>query len=132
MEDKKATSKSKKHRVRIDPIRSDGSIPEEIPSMPPEQAEKRLRVVRELLETERAHVSSLGIAISNYYEPLTEISILPKTTIRAIFSNLEVIRNWNQTFLACLEAELECGETLGGVFLQMVCYYYLVNHFSLS
>jgi len=117
-QEKRSHSKTKK-RVKIeDPL---AILPDECSKeIEPIQAEKRMRVVRELLETERTHVSSLDIAINNYFIPLTATSILPQTTIKAIFSNLEVIRNWNQTFLAFLEAEVECGETLGSVFLQMI------------
>ena len=117
--ERKHVSKSKKKEVRIEEVPVE---PEDIHPLPdPAQAEKRKRVVRELLETERAHVGSLDTAITHYCIPLTASNILPPNTVRAIFSNLEVIRQWNQTFLEFLEAELECGDqTLGSVFLQMV------------
>lgn len=82
--------------------------------------DKRLRVVRELLESEKAHVHALGIVIERYLRPLTQSDIIEFSTIRAIFSNLELIRNWNQTFLAALEAHLECGDTFGDLFMEMV------------
>ena len=82
--------------------------------------EKRLRVIRELLESEKAHVNALGIVVERYLRPLIQTGILEFSTIRAIFSNLELIRNWNQTFLAALEAHLECGDTFGDLFMEMV------------
>jgi len=85
-----------------------------------EMMDKRLRVVRELLESERAHVNSLGIVVERYLRPLIQSDIIEFSTIRAIFSNLELIRNWNQTFLAALEAHLECGDTFGDLFMEMI------------
>ena len=85
-----------------------------------ENSDKRLRVVRELLESEKAHVNALGIVVERYLRPLIQSDILEFSTIRAIFSNLELIRNWNQTFLAALEAHLECGDTFGDLFMEMV------------
>jgi len=79
-----------------------------------------MRVVQELLETERVHVAALDTAISHYLDPLSQTNILPNSTIKAIFSNLELIYKWNQTFLESIEAEIECGETLGRVFLQLI------------
>lgn len=122
----KKNTKSKKHRVRIEDDQVFALPDEEEDSareLDPAQAEKRKRVVRELLETEKAHVSALDIAVDHYYYPLTATNILPQRTIKAIFSNLEVIRNWNHTFLGFLEEELKCEETLlGSVFLRTVSY----------
>lgn len=88
-----------------------------------ENHDKRLRVVRELLESEKAHVHALDIAVERYLRPLTLSGIVEFSTIRAIFSNLELIRNWNQTFLAGLEAHLECSDTFGDHFIEMVFYF---------
>jgi hypothetical protein len=82
--------------------------------------EKRLRVVKELFESEKAHVHALDIVVERYLRPLMMSNLLPPSTVRAIFSNLELIRNWNQTFLAALEAHLECGDTFGDLFMEMV------------
>ena len=85
-----------------------------------EICDKRLRVIRELLESEKAHVNALEIVVERYMRPLIVNEICEFSTIRAIFSNLELIRNWNQTFLAALEAHLECGDTFGDLFMEMV------------
>ena len=89
-----------------------------------ENKDKRLRVIRELLESEKAHVKALDIVVERYIRPLTQNDIAEFSTIRAIFSNLELIRNWNSTFLANLEAHLECGDTFGDLFMEMVCLFH--------
>jgi len=85
-----------------------------------ERSDKRIRVIKELLESEKAHVHALDIVVERYMRPLMISNSLPPSTIRAIFSNLELIRNWNQTFLAALEAHLECGDTFGDLFMEMI------------
>lgn len=87
-----------------------------------EERQHRVKLVNELLETEKAHVQAIDVVVNNYLFPLKNIEtdILPPSTLQDIFSNLELIRNWHRTFLSQLTAHLQLGETFGSLFLDMV------------
>lgn len=80
----------------------------------------REKLVNEMLDSERAHVQALDVVVREYLSPLREANILPLNILQDIFSNLELIRNWNTTFLKSLQAHLDCGDTFGDVFLEMI------------
>ena len=120
-------TKKQKSRERITEARltvsKDGNETEEKKEKKEKNSDKRRRVVRELLESEKAHVHALDIAVNYYLKPLQTSNILPAGAIRSIFSNLEAFLQWNQTFLTLLEDQLESGDTFGALFLRMVLFF---------
>ena len=86
----------------------------------PEDRLIRSKLVQELLTSEEAHVQSLNILVRDYCEPLRSADILSPTVVQDMFCNLELIRNWHAAFLDRFKAHLQCGDTFGEVFLDMV------------
>lgn len=82
----------------------------------------RDRLIHELIETERIHVSAVTTLVNQYLEPLRNAHppILDKTDIVKMFSNIEVIRLWNLTMLDGLSAHQEYGNTFGDLFMEMM------------
>lgn len=91
---------------------------EYIITMPPEQHEQeRIRLVRELIETDKAYIAKLKLLRNTYIVPLsvpissprnrrtsTAAPSLPPQSLSRLFGDVEVIRTSNEEFLAELEA----------------------------
>lgn len=65
----------------------------------PRTAQKRLEVIKELIETEKLYVRDLGVIINVFLLPLKEAEFLTKLQLASIFSNIEAIYSLNQELL---------------------------------
>lgn len=86
------------------------------------EKEIREKVAMELLETERSYVEKLNTLVEVFEVPFREANILSNDQFVHIFSNLDVIRNFNTILLKDLEQIISnwtSNSLLGGVFLQM-------------
>lgn len=78
-------------------------------------------VLKNVIETERMHVSDMGDILQNYYRPIQGKAILSPVDFSTLIGNLEEIITFQQTFLAALE---ECEKLplvqrrVGGLFMQ--------------
>eukprot|EP01101_Sappina_pedata_P007785 TRINITY_DN417_c0_g3_i1.p1 TRINITY_DN417_c0_g3~~TRINITY_DN417_c0_g3_i1.p1 ORF type:complete len:281 (+),score=55.81 TRINITY_DN417_c0_g3_i1:25-843(+) len=79
----------------------------------------RQNLIDELLKSERAHLQSLDSLVESYIKPIRLESILPAHTDQEIFSNIELIRSWNATFLRSLDVHLSCGDSFADLFVEM-------------
>ncbi|KAI8816289.1 uncharacterized protein EV422DRAFT_571856 [Fimicolochytrium jonesii] len=95
--------------------------------------EKRLNIVREILDTERRYVDSLSILQKMFLQPLmaavgTSEEMLSKKMILGIFSELPGIINVNSELKKQLENRLEsspwdpCNGFIGDIFLNLAPY----------
>ena len=78
------------------------------------QEQTRIQIIQELIESERKYQKDFTIIFEYYYEPLSTILsnqeselhlLFPK--FKSIFSDLAVIRDYNQIFLSNLEQEFQ-------------------------
>lgn len=86
---------------------------------------KRDIIVNELLQSERTYVRALDVLVNIYYKPLEKMvdKIITKQQIKSIFSNIQVIHNYNSWFLTQLEArinEWSSTQKLGDLILELV------------
>ena len=63
----------------------------------------REKLVKELLDTEQAHVGFLELFISEYVNPLRESDLVGKEEVFLMVSNIELILAWNQQFYRALK-----------------------------
>eukprot|EP01087_Luapelamoeba_hula_P006892 TRINITY_DN1699_c0_g1_i2.p1 TRINITY_DN1699_c0_g1~~TRINITY_DN1699_c0_g1_i2.p1 ORF type:complete len:913 (+),score=168.52 TRINITY_DN1699_c0_g1_i2:275-3013(+) len=102
-------------------------------------ARLRIKVVEELVETERMYIKDLEVLIKIFLFPLQAMAFLPEQGISTIFSNVEILLNVNKEFLANLDAQLsqygadDANLPLGDVFRKMGDYFkmyttYCANH----
>lgn len=88
----------------------------------------RKKIAEEILQTEQFYVSNLRLIIELFMNPLrdkldSKEEIISKEQIRTIFSDIEVIYNYNKNFLAQLEPKLKhfhIWTTMGDLFDEMV------------
>jgi RhoGEF domain len=87
-----------------------------------EKVAKREARVRELVTSEQTHVDSLNRVVQEYLEPLRRAKpeILSASDISALFSNVEVVLVWNESFCKSLRAHISYDETFGDLFLDML------------
>jgi hypothetical protein len=69
------------------------------------ESKQRIKLIKELLETERTFVKFLKELIEEYYIPLRKKNILDDKEINTIFSNIEEISNFNSKFFIEIENE---------------------------
>eukprot|EP01102_Stenamoeba_stenopodia_P020878 TRINITY_DN8286_c0_g1_i1.p1 TRINITY_DN8286_c0_g1~~TRINITY_DN8286_c0_g1_i1.p1 ORF type:complete len:670 (+),score=210.29 TRINITY_DN8286_c0_g1_i1:111-2120(+) len=88
----------------------------------------RMRIIREILSTEKTYVTNLKTVVEHFLKPLREcvsnklVNISP-TDVQVIFSDLETIMNFNATLYATLsERKKYIAGTIGTIFLQMAPY----------
>lgn len=67
------------------------------------RAEFRKNVITELVVTEEKYVSDLTQIINNIKKPLASTNILDHKEIEEIFSNIDEVRNLNESFLSDLK-----------------------------
>ena len=73
-----------------------------------EQTEKRFNVAHEILDTEQRYVRSLQQCIENHMKALrNNYTILNKSTVDALFSNIQEVYLHNRRFLKMLEDKME-------------------------
>ena len=86
---------------------------------------RRTEIAREILETEKSYVKYLNVLLKVYLEPMKkEEDVISAQDVRFIFSQVEVIKNYNELILAKLTQRMshwykEEGK-LGDIFLTMV------------
>eukprot|EP01102_Stenamoeba_stenopodia_P004102 TRINITY_DN1427_c0_g1_i3.p1 TRINITY_DN1427_c0_g1~~TRINITY_DN1427_c0_g1_i3.p1 ORF type:complete len:634 (-),score=150.70 TRINITY_DN1427_c0_g1_i3:88-1989(-) len=107
-----------------------------------EQAhKKRTLIVQEIIATEESYVNSLSVLIRLFLVPLRETAqtnpIVNATTIKTIFSEIEVIFNVNRLLLSDLKSRMSNwspSQIISDVFLQMLdflkTYQAYVNNFN--
>jgi len=94
----------------------DTAVPVESPR------EHRDRVAHEILDTERTYIKQLECASEEFLIPLRAQKILTADEIQALFSSLELIRDFNRTLLKDLECRIEnwhAQQCIGDVFLTL-------------
>ncbi|KAL6060975.1 actin binding [Balamuthia mandrillaris] len=97
----------------------------------------RTRIVKELLSSERYYVEALRKCVEVYLNPLRKAStIISPAHLKTVFSELEVILNYNALLLTQLEKKVESWnheQCIGDTFLQMTdflkVYTQYVNNF---
>lgn len=81
---------------------------------------QRAALVNELITSERTHVALMNEFIRDYVVPLRTEKIIPGQSLRNLFSNLELIRTWNEKLLAQFELEVGHEQAFGVIFLEMI------------
>jgi hypothetical protein len=85
-------------------------------------ADKRTKIVRELLETERTYVKGLTELVKLFEEPSAQKHLLPPEDHKIIFSTIGTILNCNTKVLELLEQRFlrwqPASTVIGDVFLQ--------------
>eukprot|EP00727_Mastigamoeba_balamuthi_P013935 m51a1_g9164 putative domain containing protein (940) ;mRNA; r:4943-8248 len=82
-------------------------------------AKKRAQVAKEILDTEASYLGHLNIIVERYMKPLK--TIVGKSELSAIFSNVEIIRNCHVKFHAKLQQRLSewtSNSTVSDIFLK--------------
>ncbi|KAN0012429.1 hypothetical protein ACTFIU_007730 [Dictyostelium citrinum] len=100
---------------------------------------RRHRIVKEILSTEQTYCNSLATKIEVFILPLRSKSIISNDDLSTIFSNSEVIHQFNTGFLALLEEKINdwsINQSIGEVFNYMEnsiqCYSTYVNNYNNS
>lgn len=114
------------------------TIPSSAPKeQDPKEKELRARVAKELLETERSYVEKLNVLVEVFEDAFRKADILTNDQFVHIFSNIDIIRNFNTILLKDLEQILNnwsYDTRLSGVFLQMADFLKLyttyINNYS--
>mmetsp|Transcript_1181 Transcript_1181/g.3590 ORF Transcript_1181/g.3590 Transcript_1181/m.3590 type:complete len:890 (-) Transcript_1181:1727-4396(-) len=86
--------------------------------------EKRQKIVRELLETERSYMENLRTLVDVYLSPLREFAFIDDL-LTSLFSDVEVIVGYNGLFLASLEQvvlEKPDQQCIGPIFLKLASF----------
>jgi len=84
--------------------------------------ERRKKIIKELLMTERTYVRSLTVVVEVYLKPIRKNKVLQPDKIQLIFSNIEEIIEENKKLLNILEARWQKWWTfqkLADVFLDL-------------
>jgi hypothetical protein len=77
-------------------------------------AEKRLRCIEEVIETEKTYIDELGVLVGLYLEPLLANGLVSASESNSMFSNVESILRFHTT--ALLPSLLEDQQRVGSVF----------------
>eukprot|EP01105_Mastigella_eilhardi_P018961 TRINITY_DN4436_c0_g1_i2.p1 TRINITY_DN4436_c0_g1~~TRINITY_DN4436_c0_g1_i2.p1 ORF type:complete len:1333 (+),score=393.10 TRINITY_DN4436_c0_g1_i2:58-4056(+) len=103
---------------------------------------KRTYIAQEILSTEKSYVDGLNILIRNYVKPLstacgTSNQIVSREDVKSLFSNIEIITNFNTVLLEGLTARLSTwseNTLLGDIFVHLAaflrCYVEYVNNYD--
>jgi hypothetical protein len=83
----------------------------------------RDKLVRELLDTEKAHVAMLELFVNEYVNPLREEpNLVSKEVLMQMASNVELLLAWNAQFYRslrkCLKKDL--GQPFAHILLHMI------------
>lgn len=73
-------------------------------------AERKARVVREVLETEETYVRTLDVLVAHYEEPARALRLFKPHSHACIFSNVNILRNEHRLLLAGLRARRAEGQ----------------------
>lgn len=88
--------------------------------------QRRNEIVKEIFFTEQVYVNQLNILISLYVNPIRALGedIISRNITKRMFSDIEIIRNYNALMLESLQKRvvepLTGQEILGDIFLGMV------------
>eukprot|EP00164_Ancoracysta_twista_P002547 GFYU01003395.1.p1 GENE.GFYU01003395.1~~GFYU01003395.1.p1 ORF type:complete len:894 (-),score=225.73 GFYU01003395.1:190-2871(-) len=100
---------------------------------------KRIHIVLEIISSEESYVKGLRTICDIYLKTIRESGVVSPEDIRHIFSDVEVIRNYHEMFLAELKAEFEehwPTLRLSEIFLRIVpflsVYSVWINNFDTS
>lgn len=97
---------------------------------------KRIKVIEELVETEKAYCNDLDIIVNVFLEPLEQVNLLPKSSIDAIFSNVRDIQKVthchclnekvNRLFCSNITRKVNLGN-IASNFVRWVVYFILLT-----
>eukprot|EP01102_Stenamoeba_stenopodia_P005953 TRINITY_DN1665_c0_g6_i1.p1 TRINITY_DN1665_c0_g6~~TRINITY_DN1665_c0_g6_i1.p1 ORF type:complete len:1297 (+),score=336.71 TRINITY_DN1665_c0_g6_i1:314-4204(+) len=102
----------------------------------------RTNIAKEILSTEMSYVGGLKQLIWKFFKPLsnsatTRKPMINQTELKTIFSNIEVIYNYNSVLLEGLENRLKnwsATQRIGDIFIKMTdylrCYVEYVNNYQ--
>lgn len=96
------------------------------------EKELRAKIARELLDTERAYVEKLTALVEACQQPIKSSALIGDDKVHSIFSNIEIIKNFNVVLLKDLErimSNWSSHSILSGVFLQMADFLKLYTTF---
>lgn len=85
---------------------------------------RRNEIAKEILTTEESYVRSLTVLLSVYKEAFKQLGeeLVPTSKIKSIFSEIEVIKGYNDLMYKKIKARMESwyseGQRLGDIFLQ--------------
>ncbi|KAK5582398.1 hypothetical protein RB653_003981 [Dictyostelium firmibasis] len=85
----------------------------------------RIKIINELIETERDYVRDLNIVVEVFLNPIREKQLLSAKDVNALFSNIEILYSINMNVLKELEKERDplCENiSVGQTFLDMSHY----------
>ncbi|KAN0032251.1 hypothetical protein ACTFIV_006132 [Dictyostelium citrinum] len=85
----------------------------------------RIKIINELIETERDYVRDLNIVVEVFLNPIREKQLLSAKDINALFSNIEILYSINMNVLKALEKDKDplCENiSVGQTFLDMSHY----------
>eukprot|EP01132_Coremiostelium_polycephalum_P000669 gene669-828_t len=83
---------------------------------------RRARIVKEIFTTEQTYVTSLGVAIEAFLIPIRSKNMISADDINGIFSNIEVLHQFNQSFLEKIESKVNnwsINQSVGDVFSEL-------------
>eukprot|EP01127_Copromyxa_protea_P000464 TRINITY_DN1037_c0_g3_i1.p1 TRINITY_DN1037_c0_g3~~TRINITY_DN1037_c0_g3_i1.p1 ORF type:complete len:470 (+),score=91.03 TRINITY_DN1037_c0_g3_i1:62-1471(+) len=75
------------------------------------RAEKRAKLMQELLTSEETHVEALKGVMVDYKRPLESMKIFSQQQLKNLFGNIDLILTWNMDFLASLRTTLSNGQS---------------------
>lgn len=101
---------------------------------------RRNEIAKEILTTERKYVQNLDVLVTKFLEPMQSNNIISPSHIKNIFSNIIMIRSYNEQLLSRLEERMSnwfsSGQKLGDIFLEMTeflkVYTMYVNNYNTS
>ncbi|KAJ3011965.1 UNVERIFIED_CONTAM: cytochrome c oxidase subunit 1, partial [Siphonaria sp. JEL0065] len=91
---------------------SEGLTPEQVEAMD-EKEKKRMKVVYELIETERDYVRDLKIIIEHFMRPMAESKF--SKNVDSLFSNVDELLGINSDFLKTFETKVKNSPNFHGV-----------------
>ena len=95
-------------------------------NLPYLETARRTEIVKELWATEKTYVTCLKALVDVYLKPLrsnAETIGITRQDIKGIFSEIEVIMNYNTMLLGLIEARITAWseeQTVGDIFLKIV------------
>eukprot|EP01103_Thecamoeba_quadrilineata_P003208 TRINITY_DN13008_c0_g1_i1.p1 TRINITY_DN13008_c0_g1~~TRINITY_DN13008_c0_g1_i1.p1 ORF type:complete len:642 (+),score=138.67 TRINITY_DN13008_c0_g1_i1:79-2004(+) len=94
---------------------------------------RRVEAIKELINTEKAYVEDLRVVVEVYIQDLKKKQIIETKSIKAIFSNIEMLLNVNREFTTAFGAESQKAppdQNFGGIFIELVEYLKAYTQYS--
>eukprot|EP01084_Bolivina_argentea_P286308 491129_1 len=93
------------------------------------RAEKRIKAITELIQTEATYINRLNICIKEYYNGLSkDEKIINADDLRGIFNDIQTIYQLNTTFLQDLKSSKQ-SDTIGEQFIKFCPYFKMYQHY---